>query len=312
MTTLRAAKRTLAALGPDNFFVRAVLKAACRRDGARLTFSDRCIDVVKGQRVIRLSKKHMPYVLDMSKAFDHYFEPVVPESVNGQVRVDYSRPRLHQYKESGLEFELSSFPEEASALEGYFRWYRPRTGDLIFDLGAYCGVSTYHFAKLVGAGGRVYAFEPDTTSYDLLLRNIARHNLSNVIALDIGVSGKSGPAEFHSEGALGSGLARSLTRAAAGTVTTVTTITFEEACQRYGMPAFVKVDIEGAEIEMLEAARPIVKANAIHFALDTNHYVDGKLTYTAVEQIFRDCGYEVWSSDESGFMTTWARPATHS
>jgi len=61
---------------------------------------------------------------------------------------------VQRYAKSGLEFEMASFPEEEDAIEEYFRWYRPKSGDLVFDMGAHCGVSTYWLSKLVGLGVR--------------------------------------------------------------------------------------------------------------------------------------------------------------
>jgi hypothetical protein len=82
----------------------------------------------------------------------------------------------------------------------------------------------------------------------------------------------------------------------------------EAACQRYGVPAFVKMDIEGSEVDVLASARDLLRGSPIHFALDTHHWVNGVRTTSAIEQIFRECDYETESSDASGFWTTWARP----
>jgi hypothetical protein len=87
------------------------------------------------------------------------------------------------------------------------------------------------------------------------------------------------------------------------------TISFPEACKRYGVPAFAKIDIEGAEIEMLLASQDFLRKNPIQFALDANHRIDGKLTTPRVEQLFRECGHESETSADFGSMTTWARPS---
>jgi FkbM family methyltransferase len=291
----------------DSFFARMFVRAVCLCNHVRAEFGDSYIDVIRRSQVIRISKLHMPYVIDLAHSFEDYFTPVVPKIQGNREIADYSQPRLHKFRENGLEFELTSLPEEVSALEGYFRWYRPAAGDVVFDVGAYCGVSTYHFSKLVGISGHVYAFEPDASNYESLNTNIERHQLANVTALRIGLAGHNGAAEFHSEGALGSTIARSAARPSARSVEYIETITFEEACCRFGVPSFAKIDIEGAEIEMLEASRDFVASHAIQFAVDTNHRVNGKLTFTAVESILTKCGYEVESSNSSGFMTTWAR-----
>ena len=289
---------------------RLAMRIACARHGARLSFVGDRIDVSKDKRTIRIAMRHFAYAQDMSRSFEHYFGQIVPMGAKGRLLVDYSHPHLHRYVASGLEFELSSFAEEVAAIEGYFRWYRPKPGDIVFDLGAYCGVSSYYFSQMVGSTGKVYAFEPDPLNFSLLQRNIARHSLTNVFAIPAAVSASSGFADFFSEGALGSTLSEHSSRVPSGEISRVKTITFEQACETYGVPAFAKIDIEGAEVAVLVAAAEFLTAHSIHFTLDTNHLVDGKLTNRSVEALFASCGYDVESSDEFGFMTTWARP-TH-
>lgn len=305
--------RATGILGPRNSTLRTacrrlVMRASCARHGAQLSFTADWIDISKGHRTIRIAMQHFPYALDMSRSFEHYFCQIVPIAAEGRLVVDYSRPKLHRYVASGLEFELSSFAEEAAAIDSYFRWYQPKPGDIVFDLGAYCGVSSYYFSQMVGPSGKVYAFEPDPLNFSLLQRNIARHCLGNVAAVPVAISASAGFADFLSEGALGSTLSGHSSRVSSGEITSVKTITFEEACATYGIPAFAKIDIEGAEVDVLAGATELLKAHPIHFTLDTNHVVSGKLSNRAVETIFQACGYEVESSDKFGFMTTWARP----
>ena len=294
-------------LAADTFWARALLRAICLRNHLRVEFGEAHIDIIKGRQVIRISKLHAAYLPDMVHSFDYYFTPVYFGVEGKREVVDYSRTRVHKYRDTGLEFELTSLPEETAALEGYFKWYRPAEGDVVFDAGAYCGVSAYHFSKMVGDSGHVYAFEPDAKNYESLKHNIERHGLKNVTPVPLGLAGKNGVAHFHSEGALGSVLAGNANRPSAGTVEQVETITLEAACRRFGVPAFAKVDIEGAEIEMLEGAREFLTTQPIQFAFDSNHTVDGALTFTSIEQILTQCGYEATSSASLGFMTTWAR-----
>lgn len=300
--------RLAIALGPSNPFVRVRLRAACRQYGVSLRFTGSVLELVKADHVIRISARQFGYAPSLAVKYDHYFEQVEPSVVDGNQVVDYSAPKLQRYRVSGLEFEVTSVPEEEDAIEEYFHWYRPAEGDVVFDLGAYCGLSTYCLSRSVGASGRVYAFEPDATSHALLLANIARHQLLNVIPLQLGVAGTTGRAEFLAEGTLGSVLSRHSSRATMGKVSDVETITLAGACDRYGVPAFIKMDIEGSEIEVLDSARELLRSTPIQFALDTDHLIDGKMTTAKVEQIFRESGYETLSSDRSGFMTTWARP----
>ena len=288
-------------------FSRLVIAAACRQQGARLSVSDGTIEVSRDRRVIRVALDHFVHAPMLAHHFDLYFSQVVPERTETCEVIDYSRPKLQRYAGSGLEFELSSFPEEQSAIDDYFRWYTPKLGDAIFDVGAYCGVSTYHFSKLVGAPGKMFAFEPDPTKYPILLRNLERHRLENVTALTLAIAGSCGVLKFNSEGTTGSGLSRAMTRISLSGVTDVDAITLEQACARFAFPQFAKIDVEGAEIEIIESSRQFLHSHPVPMVLDTSHRVNEKLTVRAVERLFAECKYETFSSDECGYMTTWAR-----
>ena len=259
---------------------------------------------------MRLASKHFVYAPTLAEHFDDYFNDLLPEEIDGRKVLDYSCPGILQtYLRSGLQFQMASFPEEEEAIEGYFHWYTPKVGDTIFDIGAHCGVSSYHFAKLVGSTGHVVAFEPDPVNFSLLVCNIERHKLENVLAVQIAIAGVRGVAAFNSEGTIGSGLARASFRATVGNVVMVNTVTLEDAFREWGSPQFCKIDIEGSEIEVIESAHDFLKLHhpQCEFALDTNHLVNGSLTDRRIEALFRGAGYETTSSS-SGFKTTWARP----
>jgi hypothetical protein len=129
----------------------------------------------KDQRAMILAQRHFLYSGDMAERFELYFAPLVPEKREGLRVIDYSPPGKIQTYKSGLQFAMASFPEEEEASEESFRWYRPGSGDLVFDMGAHCGVSTYHLSKLVGPQGNVIAFEPDPVNFEFLKRNITLH-----------------------------------------------------------------------------------------------------------------------------------------
>ena len=300
----RRAVSTLAIkAGPNNPIVQAMMRLRCHP--LVLKFEDDHNDVSKEGRTIRLAAKHFPYASDMVENFELYFNQVVPEKGGAGLLVDFSGPKLQRYK-NGLEFELSSFPEELEAIGEYFHWYQPKPNDLIFDIGAYCGVTAYHLSKRVPEG-KVYSFEPDPVNFRLLTRNVERHGLKNVTPLALGIADKTEKAAaFQSEGTMGSRLEKHSMRMTVGDSCHVQTLSLADACVRYGVPDFVKVDIEGSEIQMLAAAAPFLRSNHMHVAVDTNHWIDGKLTTLAVENIFRSCGYKTESDDAAGVMTTWA------
>src|SRR5262249_36182110 len=67
-----------------------------------------------------------------------------------------------------------------------------RPGDVVVDVGANIGYYTLLFARCVGPRGRVFAFEPDQTNFDLLRRNVERNGYTNVTLVRKAVAAQSG------------------------------------------------------------------------------------------------------------------------
>lgn len=297
-------------IGSNNPFMRLIalhlLKPQCKELGTNIAFNKSSFEIRKNKEILKLAPNHWIYALTLSKDFDIYYNSVEAKKEGNYFSVDYSKPQVHKFKKSGLHFKISSFPEEEETIEDYFKLYRPKEGDTAFDLGANCGVSVYYLSKLVGSTGKVYAFEPDQINFGILTENIKLHDLKNVIAINKAIATVTGKMEFFNEGTIGSVLANQSSRATTGKIEIVETLSLEQACLDYGTPKFIKMDIEGAEIDVLESAVNFIKNNNFNFAIDTNHWRNGELTNAAVEEIFRKCSYEATSDNKSGFMTTWA------
>ncbi len=262
-----------------------------------------CYGVRKGNRVIVVSLKDAVLGGMVADRFDDLFA-TVPSERNGLLIVDYSKPSLHTFA-NGLQFEFPSLPEKLAAHEEQTAWYKPKPGDLVFDCGANIGVSCYRFSKLVGSAGRVISFEPDLTSVEYLRRNVARHGLDNVTIVEEALGSHDGTVKFFSEGTLSSGVAHLVGRNPAAGVIEVPMLSLATAIERYGVPDLCKIDIEGAEIELLEGAVDCISKHKINFAVDSDHWVNGEATAKRVEAIFRRAGYETQTLGE--VPVTYAR-----
>ena len=277
-----------------------------KRRGVNVRFKDGVISFKRGHKEIRIAATEFPYAPDMIIHHDAYYGAVFP---NAQGVVDYSRPCIHRYMKSGVEFQLPSIAEEEEAIESYFLWYKPEPGDLVFDLGAHAGVSTYFLSQAVGPKGKVFAFEPDPIAWESLMYNIGALKMQNVHPVQKALAGKAGQLTFQSEGSLGSALSSVASRKGTRGTMLVDAITLAGACELAGAkPAFVKMDIEGAELEVIASALELLHGSSMQFAVDTNHNVGGQLTHKRLEDLFSQAGFESVSSADSGFMTTWARP----
>jgi FkbM family methyltransferase len=302
-------KDFLVSLGPDSRPVKMALSLHARRQGFRLEFDGRRIGIRKGRRLMFLDKLQFNLVPYMLGDYDHYFDWFDFGTKNGCETLDFSEPAFHTYSQIGIGFHFPGIPEDYS-IDAYTHWYKPKPGDLVFDVGAHAGMTAYFLAKMVGPSGRVVAFEPATSTVPYLQRNIEQKGLTNVTLVTKAIAGKTGTANFNMDGTMAAGLCEFLVYPNTGELVQVETLSFVDACAAFGRPAFVKIDIEGAEVELIRAALPFLRQNPIHFAFDSGHRLrDGTYTADCLEEMLRSIGYAVESSREFGDMFTWARPS---
>lgn len=265
------------------------------------------IRVCEGSDVILLPARHAMYAeFEMPTLFRAYFDMMEPERREGEWVLDCSAPRLHRYRGDDKEYLFTSLPEERDGVEMYFQHYTPHERDLILDAGAYCGYVTIGMARHVR---KVVAYEPDPDAREALFENLRQHNVTNVTVHTWAFAAGSWVEAFCNEGAMGSAFQRMNVRPSDASTVKVVTTTLVEEVLRYGAPALLKLDIEGAEVEVLEASRELLKRHVIpNIALDTQHQYKGNATTVApVTAVLRECGYNVESSTTYGFhiSTTW-------
>ncbi len=116
-------------------------------------------------------------MLNLARDFDELFAVFVPGQVGNKRILDFSRLHVHTYRAAKFEFELVQWPEPDATIEAYFERYQPNESDLVFDIGAECGISTYVLSLYAG---KVVALEQNLTMRELLKRNVARHKLTHV------------------------------------------------------------------------------------------------------------------------------------
>jgi FkbM family methyltransferase len=305
-------KDWLVSLGPDNALVKMALSLHARRQGFQLEFGDGRIAISKGHRRMLLSRHQYNLVPISLEDYDHFFEWICASARDGYDTLDFSQPAFQTYAQLGVAFRFPGIPEDYS-LEAYTHWYKPQIGDLVFDVGAHAGMTTYFLSKMVGPSGSVIAFEPDTSNHAYLLQNIEYHGLKNVTPVAKAMSGKSGTATFNMDGTMAAGLSEYLIYPNTGRQVAVETMSLAEACGTFGVPAFVKMDIEGAEVDVIKAALPLLRQTPINLAFDSYHRLrDGTYSAAPLEEMLRSTGYSVGTSREFGEMFTWARSISQS
>ncbi len=302
---MQAVKDYLVRQGPESRLMRAALRLNARLRGFQVLFQEGYILVRQGTREVILRTEQYVTVPFIMENYRVYFETLVPAIAADRSVLDFSRPGTHRYRRHDVAFSFPAIPED-DILEAYTHWYTPQPGDVVWDAGAHAGATSYFLAQMVGPEGRVYAFEPDEINYGYLLRNIATHQLKNVVPVKKALAGHSGEVTFHMDGTMAAGIPDYLTYSGQGQMVTVPAVSFADACAELGVPAYVKMDIEGAEAAVIAAAQDFLKQHAVNFAIESDHRIHGEQTAKALDRLFAQIGYEVLSSDKFGQMFTWA------
>jgi FkbM family methyltransferase len=129
-----------------------------------------------------------------------------------------------------------------------------KPGMRVFDVGANAGFYTLAFARLVGEGGHVWAFEPHEANLQNLRRHVALNNFANVTVVPAAVAERAGVARF------ASGASNSMGHLTEGGICDVQTVSLDEFCVQAGIdcPDLIELDIEGGESLALKGAGHVI------------------------------------------------------
>lgn len=132
-----------------------------------------------------------------------------------------------------------------------------RPGDVVWDVGAHHGFVTLCAAERVGPTGQVHAFEPSARNREMLRRHVAWNKLGNVTIHPFALSDHDGESCF---GGAGTSKTQAL-----GAGTEIVEVRCAATLVRQGVlpaPDVVKIDVEGAEADVVEGAMPILPRGA--------------------------------------------------
>jgi len=152
------------------------------------------------------------------------------------------------------------------------------TGMIVFDIGANVGDYSFLFSKLVGSSGKVYSFEPTLSTFQKLQYRITQSGLKNIYAFHKAAFSENIQIEFN-EFADDYSVWNSIGKPQmvdpknlnnyVPIVRTekVEAITVDVFCKEHNIEEinYLKVDVEGAERDVLQGAKNLLSKKAIRF-----------------------------------------------
>ncbi len=148
-----------------------------------------------------------------------------------------------------------------------------KEGQIVLDIGANIGYYTLIFANLVGKKGHVFAFEPEPDNFDLLKKNVETNNYKNTTTENLAVSNKIGNVKLYlcKSNAGQHKIFPSKTISDDYVNVNVTTIDeYFKLSDLYDKISFIKIDVEGAEMGVLQGMDNLLEKNRLTLLMEFN------------------------------------------
>jgi len=181
-------------------------------------------------------------------------------------------------------------------------------GMTVYDIGAFQGLLALFFAS---RAQRVVCFEPNSRNHRRLMENLELNGIRNVTVRKVGVGSRHETLRMVSNPLMMGGSSvdgktvEELLRSGAGTVAEeIPVVTLDREIGEAGLPApdFIKIDIEGWEIEALRGARQTIAARkpALFLEMHGETLAEKKRKAAEIVAFLWEAGYRDIRHIESG------------
>ena len=233
----------------------------------------------------------------------------IKRSKENNFHIYYDRGIFEYRFSSDMSFKSCINVEEELRLSlwGYIKNHKLKPGEIVIDCGADVGDFTMYASRAVGQSGQVIAFEPDPAICERLRFNLELNGINNVIVVQKGVwfekttlkfmSAKDKPRTFLLDDS-GEGIIE------------IPVVSIDDELKELGIKKvdFIKMDVEGAELEAVIGAGRTLAENRVDLAIASYHIVGGEKSFYKLEKELTRIGYKVETSYPR-HLTTYATKA---
>ena len=186
--------------------------------------------------------------------------------------------------------------------EQILKYFTPTEGDVVIDVGPAFGLYTILASKKVGPLGKVIAIEPQPEILKLLKSNINVNKLDNVTTLNYAAYSKETKLKLYSNYTIISERAKKVK----GDYIEVNCNTLDNLIfqlEKIKQVNWIKIDVEGAELEVLKGAHIILSNNKdIALLIEIHKNSEGKNLYKEIIELLHSYNFkiEIERLDKSG------------
>lgn len=177
-----------------------------------------------------------------------------------------------------------------------------RDRKVVFDVGAHIGLCAIPLSYSIADDGIVYAFEPGTANFKFLKRNIVYNEIENIKVFPYLVGSESINAVTFHESRTASAM-NSVVAYKADKIYKVVKkkqVNLDDFCSQHNIvPEVIKIDVEGAEINVLEGSRKILERfkPTIILSVHPRHLEMMGSSIEKLVDLIKSCGYKIMDMD---------------
>ena len=171
-----------------------------------------------------------------------------------------------------------------------------KPGEVCWDIGANIGFYTCLLASQVTDAGAVVAFEPAARTCDYLHENVSLNEFTNVTVVNKGLGDNTEQCHlYYSEAALAEGTA-SLKYPNGRTASERATLdTIDNLTDTFPTPDFIKIDVEGYQLEVLRGGEHCLKTHAPLLMAELKDVGETNCDdFSEIEQYVTSLGYSLY------------------
>lgn len=212
---------------------------------------------------------------------------------------------IARYPGFSLKFSPDIVPYHVLLTNYIFLHHFPKEPiDYFVDGGAYIGSLSIFVTKKFDNVKQVIALEPDPVNRTILENNFKLNNLSDYKILPIGLWSKRDALTFYFGNQLASSVYQSTDIENSIEIEVDSLNNLLKGVS--GKRIFIKMNIEGAELEALSACSKVIENNKVHLAIAADHTVNGQLTCEKVQELCRCMNLSVSTFISDKIITVYA------
>lgn len=164
--------------------------------------------------------------------------------------------------DKGIERRIYNYGTyEAGTLWCFDFFIKP--GDVVIDAGANIGLTSIYASKLTGSKGVIYGFEPLNSTFEILCKNISINRIKNIVPSQIALSNYNGKGKIYPNIHINRGAASFNSNQVEQIPIEVEVKTLNSWVKENNIFKidFIKIDVEGSELELLKGASELFQHN---------------------------------------------------